>query len=67
MQKDGEEPYSSKDLYDSEGNLKQRRYYDSKERADKDIDYAHGNGDNSHTFPHEHTWDWSSGNGIRSK
>ena len=39
--------------------FKQRRYYDENGRAEKDIDYKHSNGDGSHTFPHEHYWDWS--------
>lgn len=49
-------PYSSKDLKDSKGNLKQRRYYGKNGQADEDIDYRHGNGDGSHTFPHRHKW-----------
>ncbi|WP_144499822.1 N-acetylmuramoyl-L-alanine amidase family protein [Bacillus sp. FDAARGOS_235] len=55
----GGEPYSSQDLYDATHGLKQRRYYDKDGRADEDIDYSHDNGDNSHTFPHRHDWDWN--------
>ncbi|MDX1702021.1 MAG: hypothetical protein R3250_15450, partial [Melioribacteraceae bacterium] len=58
---------SSVDLYDEAGILKQRRYYDEKGRVVEDIDYSHSNGDNSHTFPHRHTWEWSSGSPKRSK
>ncbi|MDO4302234.1 MAG: RHS repeat-associated core domain-containing protein, partial [Clostridia bacterium] len=57
------DPNSSTDLYDSQGNLKQRRYYGSDGYAEKDIDYSHANGNNSHEFPHEHYWV----NGSRSK
>ena len=53
------EASSSTDLLDENGELKQRRYYDENGRAEKDIDYKHSNGDGSHTFPHEHYWDWS--------
>lgn len=35
---------------------KQRRYYGKDGMVELDIDYTHGNGDNSHTFPHEHPW-----------
>ncbi|WP_372008773.1 RHS repeat-associated core domain-containing protein [Paenibacillus chitinolyticus] len=59
-------PNSSVDFYDN-GKLTQRRYYDEKGRAKQDIDYEHSNGDNSHDFPHSHTWDWSSGSPKRSK
>nr|WP_274520911.1 polymorphic toxin-type HINT domain-containing protein [Paenibacillus alvei] len=59
-------PNSSVDLYDGRV-LMQRRYYDEKGRAVEDIDYEHSNGDNSHKFPHRHTWDWSSGKPKRSK
>lgn len=47
-------PLSSKDLYDKNGELKQRRYYDKKGNADMDIDYKHGGV--GHTFPHRHDW-----------
>jgi len=60
-------PNSSVDFYDENGTLTQRRYYDENGRATEDIDYEHSNGDNSHEFPHRHTWDWSSGTSKRSK
>lgn len=55
----GQDPYSSKDLKDSDGDIKQRRYYGEDGNAEMDIDYKHEDGDNSHTFPHRHDWDWS--------
>lgn len=57
-------PISSVDLYDENSKLIQRRYYDKNGRAKEDIDYEHSNGDNSHVFPHRHTWDWSSGTPV---
>lgn len=60
-------PNSSVDFYGENGTLMQRRYYDENGRAIEDIDYEHSNGDNSHVFPHRHTWDWSSGSPKRSK
>lgn len=60
-------PNSSVDFYDEKGTLTQRRYYDKNGRAIEDIDYEHSNGDNSHEFPHRHTWDWSSGSPKKSK
>lgn len=60
-------PNSSVDFYDENGTLTQRRYYDENGRAIEDIDYEHSNGDNSHEFPHRHTWDWTSGSPKRSK
>ena len=60
------EPNSSMDLNDNEG-TKQRRYFDKDGRAVEDIDYRHSNGDNSHVFPHRHSWDWSSGKADRSR
>lgn len=53
------ESSSSKDLYNEEGSLKQRRYYDKNGNADLDIDYQHGG--TGHTFPHRHDWN----NGVR--
>ena len=48
-------PNSDDELYDDEGNLKQRRHYGPDGKAEYDIDYKHpGN----HKFPHMHTWDW---------
>jgi hypothetical protein len=52
------DPNSSTDLLDENGDIKQRRYYDEKGRVEKDIDYKHQD-DGTHTFPHEHNWDWT--------
>lgn len=54
LPRDGENPRSSKDLLDKNGELKQRRYYDKNGDADMDIDYKHGG--TNHTFPHRHYW-----------
>lgn len=53
------DPLSSKDLVDSDGSVKQRRYYGENGKADMDIDYHHGG--TGHTFPHRHDWN----NGVR--
>lgn len=50
-------PGSTKTNYNSDGSVKQERTYGSDGRAEKDVDYNHGG--TGHTFPHEHTWDWS--------
>ena len=51
---------SSQDLYDKDtGELLQRRYYDENGNAIKDIDFKHNDPNGTHTFPHEHWWDWS--------
>jgi len=52
-------PNSSKDLY-VDGKLWQRRYYDANGNVIKDIDFWHTN-PHSHTFPHEHFWEWIDG------
>ncbi len=51
----GQDPYSSKDLKDSDVELRQRRYYGEDGRAEMD----NQDSDNSHTFPLRHDWDWS--------
>lgn len=53
------EPNSSTDLEEPDGSLKQRRYFGPDGKAEKDIDYKHSNGDGTHSFPHNHKWDWS--------
>ena len=57
-------PNSSTDLVDSDGEVKQRRYYGPDGKAEKDIDYKHPD-NGTHSFPHEHNWDWSSGGNPR--
>ena len=52
-------PNSSIDLYNKDGDLLQRRFYGNDGRASLDVDFSHGNGDCSHTFPHTHKWDWT--------
>ncbi|AFK85431.1 MULTISPECIES: peptidoglycan-binding protein [Thermoanaerobacterium] len=53
-------PNSVVERIDTDGNIIQRRYYDSNGRAVKDIDYTnHGNPNQHPEVPHEHTWDWS--------
>ena len=53
------EPNSSQELYDDDGELKQKRYYGPDGKATEDIDYKHQNSHENHEFPHKHTWDWS--------
>ncbi|MDF9825520.1 hypothetical protein M2475_001967 [Breznakia sp. PF5-3] len=57
-------PNSSQDLYVN-GELWQRRFYDSNGNMIKDIDFLHGNGSGTHTFPHEHYWEWINGTPVR--
>ena len=50
-------PGGTAEKRDDAGNLIQRRYYDAKGQARKNIDWGHdhsGDGD-----PHAHDWDWS--------
>lgn len=51
-------PNSSSDLLNGDGSIKQRRYYDSDGKPEFDIDFNH-QGEETHVFPHSHTWDWS--------
>lgn len=54
------EPNSSVDIYDKDGNLVRRRWYDEDGKASRDVDMTnHGNSKNHPEYPHEHTWDWS--------
>lgn len=59
------ELYSSAEVYNGDGKLIKRRYYGADGKAEKDVDYGHQD-NGTHTFPHEHTWDWSSGTPKRS-
>ena len=45
------------------GKKVQSRWYDNEGKAVRNRDYYH-NG-NKISFPHDHDWNWSSGNGIR--
>ena len=50
---------SSMDLIDTDGSVKQRRYFGKDRKPELDIDYHHGG--TGHVFPHEHPWI----NGVR--
>lgn len=56
-------PNSTSDLKSANGQLKQRRWYDGKGNAIKDIDYTDHNNPKAHPNPHQHDWT----NGVRSK
>lgn len=57
---------SSVDILDENGNVKTRRWFDDQGHAYRDVDMTnHGNPSTHPEWPHEHTWDWSSGNGVR--
>ncbi|NLL80604.1 MAG: hypothetical protein GX234_12630 [Clostridiales bacterium] len=61
-------PNSSVDILDDAGNVATRRWYDSNGNTYRDVDMTnHGNPKTHPEHPHEHTWDWSSGNPKRSK
>lgn len=48
------EPNSSTDLYNEQGELTQRRFYDESGKASLDVDFKHGGNE---PFPHTHTWE----------
>jgi len=50
-------PNSRVDLYNKNEELIQQRWYGPDGRAIWDRDWAHGGGD--HTWPHDHSWEWS--------
>ena len=50
------EPNSTQEIYNEDGSVKRRRYYDEEGKANKDIDYNHGGV--RHEFPHMHDWEW---------
>ena len=53
-------PNSRIDFYDEKsGDLIQQRWFGPDGIAVWDRDYIHGNGDNSHFFPHDHAWNWN--------
>ena len=57
-------PNSSKDKIDDKGNILTRRWYDSKGRAVKDVDFTnHGNPKQHPKVPPEHKWEWDE-NGV---
>ena len=51
-------PNSRADLYVN-GKRKQSRWYDYKGKAIRNRDYFHQDDDHTHTFPHDHPWEWS--------
>ena len=51
-------PNSSSDVLNKDGSVKQRRYYGPDGKPELDIDFNH-QGQETHVFPHSHTWDWS--------
>ena len=61
------EANSSVDILDENGNIKTRRWYDENGYAYRDVDMTnHGNAKEHPEWPHEHTWDWSSGKPKRN-
>lgn len=56
------EPNSKAKKYNKKGKLVQERWYDENGKAVRNRDYSHSGIMN---FPHDHTWDWSSGKGKR--
>ena len=47
------------DYYDENTKkILQQRWYNNEGLAERDRDWKHTNGDNSHEFPHDHQWDW---------
>ena len=61
------QPNSSVDILDRQGNLATRRWFDSNGRAVRDVDFTnHGKPKHHPQWPHEHPWDWSSGNPVRT-
>jgi hypothetical protein len=55
-----QEPNSSVDIKDKNGNIVRRRWFDENGDAKRDLDYTnHGNPKEHPEVPHEHYWDWS--------
>lgn len=55
-----QDPNSSVDIRDKNGNIVRRRWFDENGDAKRDLDYTdHGNPNNHPEVPHEHYWDWS--------
>ena len=52
--------YSKKD-----GKKLQSRWYDNEGRAKRNRDYTSNNGKSA--IPHDHSWNWQSGNGERGE
>lgn len=55
----GQEPNSSADIRDGNGDIVRRRWFDENGDAKRDLDYTdHGNPKKHPEVPHEHYWDW---------
>lgn len=52
-------PNTRIDLYDTNGNLIQQRWYGPDGRAIWNRDWKHSDPTHNHKFPHDHPWDWS--------
>lgn len=51
---------------DDNNRLLTRRWFNKNGKATRDVDFTnHGNPKQHPKVPHEHFWDWSSGNPIR--
>ena len=62
-----EQPNSSIDIIDANGNIKTRRWYDSDKKAYKDVDFSdHGNSKEHLEVPHEHMWEYNNGKPKRN-
>jgi hypothetical protein len=59
-------PNSEKELLNSDGTVKQKRYYDSDGKAERDVDYNHQD-NGTHEFPHQHDWNWDGNKPSRRK
>ena len=56
-------PNSRTDYYDEvTAELLQQRWYDAEGKAVWDRDWSHNDSNNTHTFPHDHYWDWKKSN-----
>ena len=63
IEKKQDTPNSRTDYYDEiTGEILQQRWYGPDGMAIWDIDWKHGDSNNSHTFPHDHPWDWTKKN-----
>ena len=52
-------PNSRTDYYDEQtGELLQQRWYGPDGRAEWDRDWSHSDSNGTHTFPHDHYWNW---------
>ena len=53
-------PNTRIDYYDEQtGELLQQRWYGPDGMPIWDRDWKHNNSNQTHTFPHDHSWDWS--------